>query len=130
MDVVRSIGVKMFNSAHEFIDYCTQRMNKGRFSIEHFKALLQRLDNPQLKLKTVHIAGTNGKGSTTDYLRSILQTSGYRVGTFTSPHLEVHNDRIRINNVFISDDDLLAYGNRFYTLIEENELSKSAILGI
>lgn len=113
----------MFNSAHEFIDYCTQRMNKGRFSIEHFKALLQRLDNPQLKLKTVHIAGTNGKGSTTDYLRSILQTSGYRVGTFTSPHLEVHNDRIRINNVFISDDDLLAYGNRFYTLIEENELS-------
>jgi dihydrofolate synthase/folylpolyglutamate synthase len=97
-------------------------MNKGRFSLDHFKSLLEQLGNPQLQLKTVHIAGTNGKGSTTDYLRSILQTSGYKVGTFTSPHLEVHNDRIRINNQFISDDDLLSYGNRFYDLIEKNEL--------
>lgn len=113
----------MFNTAHEFIEYCTNRMNKGRFSLDHFKSLLEKLDNPQYKLKTVHIAGTNGKGSTTDYLRSILQTSGYRVGTFTSPHLEVHNDRIRINNQFISDDDLLHYGNQFHDLIEENELS-------
>lgn len=113
----------MFKTTHDFIDYCTNRMNKGRFSLDHFKALLEKLGNPQLKLKTVHIAGTNGKGSTTDYLRSILQTAGYKVGTFTSPHLEVHNDRIRINNVYISDEELLEYGNRFYTLIEENELS-------
>ncbi|MHB8096486.1 MAG: bifunctional folylpolyglutamate synthase/dihydrofolate synthase [Erysipelotrichaceae bacterium] len=113
----------MFNTAHEFIEYCTNRMNKGRFSLEHFKSLLDKLDNPQYKLKTVHIAGTNGKGSTTDYLRSILQTSGYKVGTFTSPHLEVHNDRIRINNQFITDEDLLHYGNQFHELIEENELS-------
>lgn len=113
----------MFKTTHDFIDYCTNRMNKGRFNLDHFKALLEKLGNPQLKLKTVHIAGTNGKGSTTDYLRSILQTAGYKVGTFTSPHLEVHNDRIRINNVYISDEELLEYGNRFYTLIEENELS-------
>lgn len=113
----------MFKTTQEFIEYCTHRMNKGRFSLDHFKALLARLGNPQLKLKTVHIAGTNGKGSTTDYLRSILQTAGYNVGTFTSPHLEVHNDRIRINNIFISDEDLLNYGNRFYSIIEENELS-------
>ena len=113
----------MFKTTHDFIDYCTNRMNMGRFSLDHFKALLEKLGNPQLKLKTVHIAGTNGKGSTTDYLRSILQTAGYKVGTFTSPHLEVHNDRIRINNVYISDEELLEYGNRFYTLIEENELS-------
>jgi len=113
----------MFNSAHDFIEYCTHRMNKGRFSLDHFKALLDQLGNPQYNLKTVHIAGTNGKGSTTNYLRSILQTAGYKVGTFTSPHLEVHNDRIRINNHFISDDDLLSYGNRFYDLIEKNELS-------
>jgi dihydrofolate synthase / folylpolyglutamate synthase len=113
----------MFKTTQEFIEYCTHRMNKGRFSLDHFKALLARLGNPQLKLKTVHIAGTNGKGSTTDYLRSILQSAGYTVGTFTSPHLEVHNDRIRINNIFISDEDLLNYGNRFYSIIEENELS-------
>lgn len=113
----------MFKTTQEFIEYCTNRMNKGRFSLDHFKALLDRLGNPQFQLKTVHIAGTNGKGSTTDYLRSILQTAGYTVGTFTSPHLEVHNDRIRVNNKFISDEDLLKYGNQFYALIEENELS-------
>ncbi len=123
MDEVLLIGAIMFKTTHEFIEYCTSRMNKGRFSLDHFKALLVRLGNPQSQLKTVHIAGTNGKGSTTDYLRSILQTSGYKVGTFTSPHLEVHNDRIRVNNVFISDIDLLNFGNKFYSIIEEYQLS-------
>ena len=112
-----------FNDIQSFIDYTTNRMNKGRFSLDHFKALLESLGNPQHQLKTVHIAGTNGKGSTTNYLRAILQTSGLRVGTFTSPHLEVHNDRIRINDVYISDEQLLYYGNRFAELIEENNLS-------
>ena len=88
-----------FNDIQSFIDYTTNRMNKGRFSLDHFKALLESLGNPQHQLKTVHIAGTNGKGSTTNYLRAILQASGLRVGTFTSPHLEVHNDRIRIYDV-------------------------------
>jgi len=113
----------MFKSTHEFIEYTTNRMNKGRFSLDHFKLLLEQLGNPQYKLKTVHIAGTNGKGSTTDYLRSILQTAGYTVGSFTSPHLEVHNDRIRVNNIFISDEDLLRYGNQFHDIIEDNQLS-------
>ena len=112
-----------FNDIQSFIDYTTNRMNKGRFSLDHFKALLESLGNPQHQLKTVHIAGTNGKGSTTNYLRSILQASGLNVGTFTSPHLEVHNDRIRINDVYISDEQLLYYGNRFAELIEENNLS-------
>jgi len=112
-----------FNDIQTFIDYTTNRMNKGRFSLDHFKALLESLGNPQHQLKTVHIAGTNGKGSTTNYLRAILQASGLRVGTFTSPHLEVHNDRIRINDVYISDEQLLYYGNRFAELIEENNLS-------
>lgn len=112
-----------FNTIHSFIEYTTNRMNKGRFSLDHFKALLENLGNPQHQLKTVHIAGTNGKGSTTNYLRAILQTSGLRVGTFTSPHLEVHNDRIRINDQFITDEQLLHYGNRFADLIEENNLS-------
>ena len=112
-----------FNDIQSFIDYTTNRMNKGRFSLDHFKALLESLGNPQHQLKTVHIAGTNGKGSTTNYLRAILQASGLRVGTFTSPHLEVHNDRIRIYDVYISDEQLLYYGNRFAELIEENNLS-------
>lgn len=112
-----------FNDIQTFIDYTTNRMNKGRFSLDHFKALLESLGNPQHQLKTVHIAGTNGKGSTTNYLRAILQASGLKVGTFTSPHLEVHNDRIRVNDVYISDEQLMHYGNRFAEVIEENNLS-------
>lgn len=112
-----------FNTVHAFIDYTMNRMNRGRFSLDHFKTLMERLGSPQLQLKTVHIAGTNGKGSTTNYLRSILQSSGLKVGTFTSPYLEVHNDRIRINDQFIEDEQLLHYGNRFADLIEENNLS-------
>lgn len=112
-----------FMKTEEFIAYIEARITKGRFGFEHFKASMNELGNPQNDIKCVHIAGTNGKGSTTNYLRSILQEAGYRVGTFTSPHLIVHNDRIRINDVFISDEDLLEYGNRFYDFIEFHNLS-------
>lgn len=107
----------------EFIAYTIARMSKGRFGLDHFTRAMASLQNPQLQLKVIHVAGTNGKGSTTNYLRSIYQTEGYNVGSFTSPHLEVHNDRIRINDVFISDEDLLRLGNQFYELIEQYELS-------
>lgn len=113
----------IFNTIEAFIDYSTHRLNKGRFGLDHFKQAMESLGNPQLKLNCVHIAGTNGKGSTTNYLRSMFQQAGYRVGSFTSPHLEVHNDRIRIQDIFISDEDLLNYGNRFYPLIEAYHLS-------
>ena len=92
-----------FQTIDAFIDYTVKRLNTGRFGFEHFKAAMAELGNPQHQLKCIHVAGTNGKGSTTNYLRSILQHAGYTVGTFTSPHLIVHNDRIRINDVFISD---------------------------
>jgi dihydrofolate synthase / folylpolyglutamate synthase len=112
-----------FETIDAFIDYTVKRLNTGRFGFEHFKAAMEELGNPQYGLTCVHVAGTNGKGSTTNYLRSILQHAGYTVGTFTSPHLIVHNDRIRINDHYISDDDLLAYGNRFVDFIEKHHLS-------
>lgn len=61
---------------------------------DNLKEVLCKLDNPHLKLKTVHVAGTNGKGSTTTMLANMLCTRGYRVGVFTSPHLVVINERI------------------------------------
>jgi dihydrofolate synthase / folylpolyglutamate synthase len=112
-----------FTSAEAFIAYCVERRTKGRFGLTNFKAAMEHLGQAQLQLKTIHIAGTNGKGSTTNYLRSILQQANYRVGTFTSPHLVRHHDRIRINDVDISDEDLLMYGNRFYDIFEQFELS-------
>jgi len=112
----------MFNSAQEFIDFIITRKTTSD-NRAGFHALLDSLGHPERQLKCLHVAGTNGKGSTTDYLRSILQQHGYRVGSFTSPHLIVHNDRIRINNQFISDEDLLAYGNRFREYYDQYDLS-------
>lgn len=113
----------MFNSIEEFIAFTTQRMSSGRFGLSALKEAMTILGNPQLDVPTVHIAGTNGKGSTTNFLRNVLQTAGYRVGSFTSPHLQVHNDRIRIDDVFISDAKLLELGNRYHDFILEHGLT-------
>ena len=83
--------------------------------------LLEILGNPQKKLKFIHIAGTNGKGSTAAMTAEILKQSGYRTGLFTSPFLEVFNDRIRINGENISDTDLADCTTRVRTAMEEND---------
>jgi len=112
-----------FNSIDSFLTYAEARTAKGRFGFEHFKQAMTALGNPQNDIPCVHIAGTNGKGSTTNYLRSILQNAGYKVGSFTSPHLIVHNDRIRINDVNISDEAILSLANRYADFIETHNLS-------
>ncbi|MBR0309152.1 MAG: bifunctional folylpolyglutamate synthase/dihydrofolate synthase, partial [Mogibacterium sp.] len=68
--------------------------------------LLKRVGDPHKDLKFVHIAGTNGKGSTSAMITSILTASGYRVGMYPSPFIETFNERIQINGEMISDDDL------------------------
>ncbi len=77
------------------------------------------LDNPQNSFKSVHIGGTNGKGSTLQYLNQILIESGYEVGTFTSPYIVHFNERITISNAMISDEDLLHYINVIYQLQDD-----------
>ena len=111
----------MFSSAQEFIEYITRRRSEKSHK-ENFFKLIDTLGHPEQELKVIHVAGTNGKGSVTNYLRSILQSHGYKVGTFTSPHLTVHNDRIRINDENISDEDLLYWGNYFEKEIKELDL--------
>ena len=68
--------------------------------------LLERMGDPHNKLKYVHIAGTNGKGSTAAMITSILQSAGYTVGLYTSPHIYCFNERIRVNGVDITDEEL------------------------
>ena len=76
-------------------------------SLIRLKRLLKKLNNPHLKLsQTIHIAGTNGKGSVTSFLRSIIKSAGLNVHTYTSPHLIRFNERIRINSRLISNDYL------------------------
>ncbi|MGN0106760.1 MAG: bifunctional folylpolyglutamate synthase/dihydrofolate synthase [Hominilimicola sp.] len=87
----------------------------------NLRKLLGHLGNPQKKLKFIHIAGTNGKGSTAAMTAEILKQSGYRTGLFTSPFLEVFNDRIRINGENISDNDLADCVTRVKKAMEDND---------
>ncbi len=86
--------------------------------LDHTKALLARLDNPQNKMKVIHVAGTNGKGSTCAYLDSMLRAGGYRVGLFTSPHLVKINERFKIDGEMISDEIFTRAFNRVLEVIE------------
>ncbi|MFE1243726.1 bifunctional folylpolyglutamate synthase/dihydrofolate synthase [Fictibacillus sp. NPDC058756] len=81
--------------------------------------LLQRTGNPEEKIKCIHIAGTNGKGSTVEYLRSIFNEAGYNVGTFTSPYLITFNERVSINKEPIKNDELLEYAKLLKPLVDE-----------
>src|SRR6201996_9521300 len=71
--------------------------------------LCSRLDNPQAKFKSVHVGGTNGKGSTSHMLAAILQTAGYKTGLYTSPHLKDFRERIRINGEMISEQTVIDF---------------------
>ena len=75
--------------------------------LENTRTILAHFDDPQLKVRTIHIAGTNGKGSTAAFTESILRTAGNRVGLFTSPHLQDFKERIQINRKLMSKNDLI-----------------------
>lgn len=79
-----------------------------RLGLESMSLLLNEMDNPQDKLKFIHIAGTNGKGSTSTMIAGILKAAGYKTGLFTSPFLEAFNERIQLDSAPIDDDSLVA----------------------
>lgn len=84
----------------------TPRWQQQRLGLERIRALMAALGNPQDRLRFVHVAGTNGKGSVCAYLASILETAGYRTGLFTSPYIERFEERIRVDGQNISEADL------------------------
>lgn len=112
----------MFKTCEEVIHLIEQRrLNKLDF--DNFKDYMHRHGDPHRQLSFIHVAGTNGKGSTLNYMETILQMSGYRVGTLTSPALETHLDRIRINNIYMEENYFLTYANRYYDSWIEANLS-------
>jgi len=82
-------------------------------------ALCDHLGNPQDKFKTIHVAGTNGKGSTSHMLAAVLQKAGYKTGLYTSPHLKDFRERIRVNGEMISESYVVDFTERERELIEE-----------
>lgn len=85
--------------------YSLQRFGM-KFGLRNIRTLLRSIGNPHRKFKSIHVAGTNGKGSTSSMIAAIYAAAGYRVGLYTSPHLVRFNERIRINGTPISDRDI------------------------
>lgn len=82
-------------------------------------ALMEHLNHPEKKFKTIHVAGTNGKGSTSHLLAAIFQSAGYKTGLYTSPHLKDFRERIRINGEMISEQEVIDFTIHTKQFIEE-----------
>jgi len=90
----------------------------AKFDLENISTLAEALGHPERKYRSVHIAGTNGKGSTAAFTESVLRTAGIKTGLYTSPHLERINERIRVNGEEISDADFAESFTKIRVLIE------------
>lgn len=92
-------------------------------NLDNTIAICKLLDNPEKKIKTIHIAGTNGKGSTSHMLASIFQEAGYKTGLYTSPHLYDFRERIKVNGKMCSKEFVVEFTNRIKPFIEQVEPS-------
>ena len=102
-----------------------QKQGKTAFKKDLTNTLLlaNHLKNPQKKFKSIHVAGTNGKGSSSHMLASVLQEAGYKVGLYTSPHLKDFRERIKINGIEISKQFVIGFIRRNKAFFEANPLS-------
>ena len=117
----------MFSTYQQALDYLYanlpmfQRIGAAAFKkdLTNTIKLCEALGNPEKKFKTIHVAGTNGKGSSSHMLASILQEAKYKTGLYTSPHLKSFTERIRINGNEVSETFVLDFVNRIHPLIDE-----------
>ena len=91
----------------------------SRPGLDRILTLLDRMGNPQDKLKYIHVAGTNGKGSVCAMLSSVLVASGYKTGLFISPYITDFRERIQINNAMISKEELVSAVENTFPLVEQ-----------
>lgn len=106
----------------ELYDY---GMFAEKMYLENIRKMCEDLGNPQDKLKTIHIAGTNGKGSTSTTVETVLLEAGYKVGKYTSPHILKLNERIALNGKDISDEDIIKYYYMVKESIQKHKLKPS-----
>ncbi|HTG71554.1 MAG TPA: folylpolyglutamate synthase/dihydrofolate synthase family protein [Candidatus Udaeobacter sp.] len=121
-------------SYQEAVDWITGLIPFGiRPGLERIEKLMELLENPHRRLKFIHIAGTNGKGSTCAYLTSVLLRSGYDVGTFTSPYITKFTNRFQYNGVDIEEETLLMLANELKPHVEvlaETELGSPTMFEV
>ncbi len=115
----------------ETVDYLFQKLplfskqgaSAYKKDLHNTIALCDALGNPQQKFKSIHIAGTNGKGSTSHMLAAILQTAGYKTGLYTSPHLYDFRERIKVNGTLCEESFVVSFTQKIQPLIEKLEPS-------
>lgn len=107
------------NEAITYIEACSWSTTK--LGLERTQALLHALGDPQKRLRFIHVAGSNGKGSTCAMLSSILQQAGFRTGLYTSPYIQTFFERIRVNGVDISENDLAQITSRVRLIADSME---------
>lgn len=119
----------MFQTYKEALDWITKLMPQRGIKpgLSRMEAVLERLGNPQRRLKFIHVAGTNGKGSTCAYLASAIQDAGFDVGMFTSPFLEKYTNRIQYNGEDIPEETVLELANRVRPIADELEAEYGAL---
>ncbi|MEO9534387.1 MAG: folylpolyglutamate synthase/dihydrofolate synthase family protein [Crocinitomicaceae bacterium] len=100
-------------------NYQKEGLKAYKPGLETILALLLAIDDPHNKFKSIHLAGTNGKGSVAHMLASVYQTAGYKVGIFTSPHISDFRERIKINGQLVSEQLVLDFVNQNAPLIQE-----------
>jgi dihydrofolate synthase/folylpolyglutamate synthase len=103
--------------------YQLQGASAYKEDLTNIKLLAAHLDHPENQLKCIHVAGTNGKGSTSHMLASVLQEAGYKVGLYTSPHLKDFRERIKINGEEISEDFVCEFVAKHKDFFEANDMS-------
>ncbi len=112
---------------YKYVNKFNKFGSEGGFKpgLERIKSLLKYFDNPEKDLSFIHVAGTNGKGSTINYIKSIYKQAGYKTGVFTSPPLINFNERIKINDKLISTSELKKIINRIEPVIKENIINNN-----
>ncbi|WP_323789316.1 folylpolyglutamate synthase/dihydrofolate synthase family protein [Psychroserpens sp.] len=102
-----------------------QNQGKSAYKVDLSNTILlaKHLNHPEQHFKSIHVAGTNGKGSTSHMLASVLQEAGYKVGLYTSPHLKDFRERIKINGKEVSKKFVIGFIKRNLSFLEENQLS-------
>lgn len=110
-----------FQTVDEAIGWITQRMPQFgiQVGLKRMERFMELLDHPHRRLKFIHVAGTNGKGSTCAYLTRVLVQCGYDVGTFTSPYIERYSNRIQLNGQDIEDEALLKLANQVKPIADQ-----------